>query len=121
MDTVTAAIPQVKAGKVKAIAVTTAKRSALLPDVPTVAESGYPGMDAATWLVIVAPAGVPADVKAKLEKTLGEVAADPATRQKLIDNGFEPTFATGAQVAAKIVKETPQMRAIARAANIQAE
>ncbi|MNW11401.1 Tripartite tricarboxylate transporter family receptor [compost metagenome] len=78
-------------------------------------------MDAATWLVIVAPAGVPADVKAKLEKTLGEVAADPATRQKLIDNGFEPTFATGAQVAAKIVKETPQMRAIARAANIQAE
>lgn len=121
MDTVTAAIPQVKAGKVKAIAVTTAKRSALLPDVPTVAESGYPGMDAATWLAIVAPAGVPAEVKAKLEKTLGEVVADPATRQKLIDNGFEPTYATGAQVAAKIVKETPQMRAIARAANIQAE
>ncbi|WP_454767147.1 Bug family tripartite tricarboxylate transporter substrate binding protein [Cupriavidus campinensis] len=121
MDTVTAAIPQVKAGKIKAIAVTTAKRSALLPDVPTVAESGFPGMDAATWLAVVAPAGIPADVRAKLEKTLAEVAADPATRQKLIDNGFEPAFATGAQVAAKIVKEAPQMRNIARAANIQAD
>jgi tripartite-type tricarboxylate transporter receptor subunit TctC len=57
VDTVSAAIPQLKAGKVKAIAVTTAKRSALLPEVPTVAESGYPGFDTDTWLAVVAPRG----------------------------------------------------------------
>ncbi|SDC70500.1 Tripartite-type tricarboxylate transporter, receptor component TctC [Cupriavidus sp. YR651] len=119
VDTVTAAIPQLKSGKIKAIAVTTAKRSALLPDVPTVAESGYPGMDAGTWLAIVAPKGLPPEVKAKLEKTLAEVVADPAMRQKLAEAGFDAAFANGAQVTATIAKEAPQMRAIARNANIK--
>ncbi|MBY4896447.1 tripartite tricarboxylate transporter substrate binding protein [Cupriavidus sp. AU9028] len=121
VDTVAAAIPQVKGGKVKAIAVTTAKRSALLPNVPTVAEAGYPGINADTWLALVAPKGVPADVKAKLEKALAETMADQDTRSKLLAAGFEPSYASSAELAALIDKELPLMRAVAQRANIKAD
>ena len=70
VDTVSAALPQLKEGKVKAIAVTTEKRSTLLPQVPSLAESGYPGLNMDTWLALVAPVGLPAAVKTRLEKTL---------------------------------------------------
>ncbi|PLP98088.1 Bug family tripartite tricarboxylate transporter substrate binding protein [Cupriavidus pauculus] len=121
VDTVAAAIPQVKSGKVKAIAVTTAKRSTLLPDVPTAAEAGYPGIDADTWLALVAPRGLPADVKLKLEKALAEVMADPETRKALTNAGFEPLDGNGAAVSAQIAKELPLMRATAQRANITAD
>jgi tripartite-type tricarboxylate transporter receptor subunit TctC len=83
VDTVTAALPQLKAGKIKAIAVTTAKRSSQLPDVPTFAESGYPEIDADTWIMMVAPKGTPDAVRAKLEKTLATIVAEPATQAAL--------------------------------------
>ncbi|WP_454720789.1 MULTISPECIES: Bug family tripartite tricarboxylate transporter substrate binding protein [Cupriavidus] len=121
MDTVSAAIPQVKSGKVKAIAVTTARRSTLLPDVPTAAEAGYAGIDMDTWIAVVAPRGLPADVKAKLEKALAATMADPETKKKLLDNGFEPAYANGAAVTALITRELPTMRAIAQRANIHAD
>jgi tripartite-type tricarboxylate transporter receptor subunit TctC len=121
IDTVAAAIPQVKAGKVKAIAVTTAKRSMLLPDVPTAAESGFPGIDADTWLAVVAPHGLPADVRQKLERALADVMADPDTRKQLLAAGFEPLDGNGAAVAAQIARELPLMRATAQRANITAE
>lgn len=121
VDTVAAAIPQVKSGKVKAIAVTTAKRSALLPDVPTAAEAGFPGIDADTWLALVAPRGLPGDVKQKLEKALAEVMADPETRKALTNAGFEPLDGNGAAVSALIAKELPLMRATAQRANITAD
>lgn len=119
IDTVAAALPQVRGGKVKAIAVTTAKRSALLTNVPTVAESGYPGMDTSTWIALVAPRGLPPDVHAKLEKALADTLADPDTRKKLAESGIEPSYAPGKQVSATIDKELPQMRAIAQRANIK--
>nr|WP_235185225.1 tripartite tricarboxylate transporter substrate binding protein [Cupriavidus sp. SK-3] len=121
VDTVSAAVPQIRAGKVKAIAVTTAKRSSLLPDVPTVAESGYPATDMDTWLAVVAPRGLPPEVRARLEKALAETMADPDTRKKLLDNGFEPSYGTAADVTALITRELPRMRAIAQRANIQAD
>ncbi|MCA3183074.1 MULTISPECIES: tripartite tricarboxylate transporter substrate binding protein [unclassified Cupriavidus] len=121
VDTVAAAIPQVKSGKVKAIAVTTARRSTLLPDVPTAAEAGYPGIDADTWLALVAPRGLPPEVKQKLEKALAEVMADPDTRKALTNAGFEPLDGNGAAVSAQIAKELPLMRATAQRANITAD
>lgn len=120
VDTVAAALPQVREGKVKAIAVTSAKRSALLPKVPTLAESGY-GVEMDTWLALVAPAGLPPAVKAKLEQTLAQVVADPETRDKLLANGFEPTFESSKAVSALIEKELPLMRAIAQRAGITAD
>jgi tripartite-type tricarboxylate transporter receptor subunit TctC len=121
IDTVAAAIPQLKTGKIKAIAVTAAKRSALLPDVPTMAESGYPEIDMDTWLIIAAPRGLPADVKARLEKALVAVMADPETREKLIGAGFEPSYSNAAEASQLIERELPVMRAVAKQANITAE
>ena len=121
VDTVSAAIPQLKSGKIKAIAVTTAKRSTLLPDVPTMAESGYPEVSTDTWLVLAAPKGLPAEVKAKLEKALAATIADPDTRAKLSAQGLEPGYSNSAAVSELIAKELPLMRAIAARANITAD
>lgn len=121
VDTVSAAIPQLKSGRIKAIAVTTAKRSAFLPNVPTMAESGYPQIDMDTWLILAAPKGLPAAVKAKLEKALATAIADPETRAKLVAQGFEPTYSNASATSALISKEIPLMRAVAARSNITAD
>ncbi|WP_066337971.1 Bug family tripartite tricarboxylate transporter substrate binding protein [Azohydromonas lata] len=120
VDTVAAALPQLKGGKIKPIAVTTAKRSTLLPGVPTFAESGY-ALDADTWLAVVAPRGLPPAVKAKLEKALAEVMEQPDVREKLAASGFEPGYQNGAAVEALIQKELPLMRETAQRAHITAD
>ncbi len=120
VDTVSAAIPQLKTGRIKAIAVTTAKRSALLPETPTFAESGF-DVDADTWVAIVAPRGLPSATKARLEKALAEVVATPQVHEQLVGAGLEPRWLDGAAVGALIEKELPLMRAIAQRANIKAE
>ncbi|KQP37892.1 tripartite tricarboxylate transporter substrate binding protein [Pseudorhodoferax sp. Leaf274] len=119
VDTVTAALPQLKAGKVKAIGVTTAKRSSQLPDVPTFAEAGYPEIDADTWIMVVAPKGTPAPVRQKLESTLARIVAMPAVAAQLRANGAEPLFSGSAASATLIEKELPLMRAIAQRADIR--
>ena len=121
IDTVAAALPQLKAGKIKAIAVTGATRATQLPDVPTVAESGFPGFSADSWLAVVAPRGLPAEAKAKLHKALAETLADAEIRSKLIAAGLEPSYATGDAVLAQIEDELPRMRAIAQRAQIRAD
>lgn len=121
IDTVAAALPQLKAGKIKAIAVTGATRATQLPDAPTVAESGFPGFSADSWLAVVAPRGLPAEAKAKLHKALTETLADAEIRSKLIAAGLEPSYATGDAVLAQIEDELPRMRAIAQRAQIRAD
>lgn len=120
IDTVAAAITQLKGGKIKAIGVTTARRSTLLPDVPTFAESGY-DLNADTWIAVVAPRGLPPDVKATLEKAMADTLAQPDVRDQLQAAGFEPSYQNGAAVEALIQKELPLMREIAQRANIQAD
>ncbi len=120
MDTVAAAVPQLKEGKIKAIAVTSAKRSSLLPNVPTLAESGY-AIDMDTWLAVVAPAGLPPAVKSRLERAVAQVVEDPETRGKLLANGFEPAYGSSKTLAALIEKELPLMRAVAQRAGITAD
>jgi tripartite-type tricarboxylate transporter receptor subunit TctC len=121
VDTVSAAIPQLQDGKIKAIAVTSAKRSALLPKVPTLAESGYPSLEMDTWLALVAPRGLPPAVKSRLEQALAQAVSDPQTRDKMIAVGFEPAYASSKAVADLIDKELPLMRAIAQRASITAD
>lgn len=121
VDTVSAAIPQLKSGKIKAIAVTTAKRSSLLPDVPSLAESGYPDIDMDSWLILAAPRGLPADAKAWLEKALAATMADPDTRAKLSAQGLEPVYSNAAAASELINRELPVMRAVAARANITAD
>lgn len=84
------AMPMIKAGKIRALAVTSAKRLPLLAAVPTVAESGFAGFQAEDWKALVAPANTPADVVARLNAEVNKALADPATIAKLKEEGSEP-------------------------------
>ncbi|WER47412.1 tripartite tricarboxylate transporter substrate binding protein [Cupriavidus sp. WKF15] len=119
VDTVAASLPHIRSGKIKPIAVTGATRATALPDVPTVAESGFPGFDADAWVALAAPRGLPADVRVRLDKAIAEVARDPDIQKKLLANGLEPAYATPERVSAMIDAELPRMRAIAQRAGIQ--
>jgi tripartite-type tricarboxylate transporter receptor subunit TctC len=120
-DTVVAAVPQIQTGKIKALAVTTAQRSSLLPDVPTIAESGYPGFDMGSWAALVGPKGMPADVKARLTKALETVMAMPAVQDKLKTMGFEPTYHPIDDWTAYVTKDIGRMREIAMRAQIKVD
>jgi tripartite-type tricarboxylate transporter receptor subunit TctC len=120
-DTVVAAVPQIQTGKIKALAVTTAQRSSLLPDVPTIAESGYPGFDMGSWAALVGPKGMPADVKARLTKALETVMAMPAVQDKLKTMGFEPTYHPIDDWTAYVTKDIGRMREIATRAQIKVD
>ncbi len=104
------AVPQVKANNLKALGVTTAKRSAAAPGVPTIAESGLPGYDMATWYGLVAPANLPANIRNRLNKELQGILADPNFRDKLIAQGADPMPGTPEQFATFIKSEIERWR-----------
>ncbi|AVS75494.1 tripartite tricarboxylate transporter substrate binding protein [Paracidovorax cattleyae] len=105
-DNMPSAIQHVRSGKLRAIAVTTAKRSPELPDVPTIAEAGVPGYEATSWFGMFAPAGTPAPVVAKLNATIVKVLAQPDISKKLAEQGAEAAGETPAQFADFIQKES---------------
>ena len=90
------ALPALKANKVRAIAVTSAQRSAILPDVPSIAEAGLKGYEVTGWYGVVMPAGVPAPVVAKLNGEINQVLKTPAVREHLVGQGVELTGGTPA-------------------------
>ena len=98
-------LPYVREGKVKALAVTTARRVSALPDVPTLSETVAPGFDSGTWQGIVGPAGLPADVTAKLNQAVNDALKDPALKASLDAQGAEPTAGTPAQYGELIRSE----------------
>lgn len=109
------AMPHFKAGKLRALAVTSAKRSGLLPEVPTIAESGLPGYEAAGWFGVLAPAGTPSAVVVKLNAEINRMLELPEVKASLAADGAEPAGGTPAHMAesarmasvkwAKIVRE----------------
>ena len=119
--TMPAAMPHVKSGKLVAIAVTSAKRSPALPEMPTVAESGVPGYEASTWYGLLAPAHTPGPVIARLHDATVKVLRDAALREKLADQGFEPIGDTPEQFAAYIKSEIRKWGKVIREAGIRAE
>jgi tripartite-type tricarboxylate transporter receptor subunit TctC len=92
----------VKAGKLKGLGVTSATRSPALPELPTIAESGYAGFDTGSWIGMLAPAGTPAAIINKVSADLREVLALPETQQTLITQGATPWPMTPEQFAARI-------------------
>jgi len=105
-DNMPSAIQHVRSGKLRPIAVTTAKRSPELPDVPTIAEAGVPGYEATSWFGMFAPAGTPAPIVAQLNKALVKVLSQPETKKKMADQGAEPVSETPEQFAAFIQAES---------------
>ncbi|SDE08187.1 Tripartite-type tricarboxylate transporter, receptor component TctC [Variovorax sp. CF079] len=118
-DSVVAAVPHIKTGKIKPLAVTTAARSTLLPDVPTVAESGYPGYQMSSWIVLVAPRGLPPEVKQKLEQALAASMEDAEMREKLKGVGFEPAYAPIKDWSGMVGKDIARLRKIAEQSQIK--
>jgi tripartite-type tricarboxylate transporter receptor subunit TctC len=96
---INAVVQQVNAGKLKALAITSEKRSPLLPNVPTLSEAGVKGVDVYSWQAVAAPKGLPADVKAKLHAALVASINDPAVKDKLVAQGFEVVANTPEQFA----------------------
>ncbi len=105
-DNLPSVIPHVRSGKLHAIAITTAKRSPELPNIPTIAEAGVPGYEATSWFGLFAPAATPAPVLAKISATLTKVLANPEVKKKIADQGGEPANDTPAQFATFIQAET---------------
>jgi tripartite-type tricarboxylate transporter receptor subunit TctC len=99
------AVPLIKAGKVKALAVTSLKRVAQLPDVPTVAESGYPDFEDYTWVGVFGPAKMPAEVVARLNSAINEALREPAFRERLLAAGLEAMPGTPADFGAYLQRE----------------
>jgi len=123
-DTSVVAAPHVQSGKLRAIAVTSASRLASMPDVPTVAESGLPGLanfEVLSWQAIFAPAGTPAPIVDRLHKEIGRILAEPEMQGKLKGFGMEPATMTTAQVAAFQRAEVAKWAQVIKAANIKAE
>lgn len=120
-DTNVAALPQIQAGKVKALAVTSAQRSPTLPDVPTVAEAGFPEYDLVPWVVLVAPRGLPAAVRTRLSEALKAAVDDPATRAALTKSGLDVAWQPGSVYDQRVARELPLLRAYVHKANIPLE
>jgi len=114
-------LPHLQSGAIKAIAITTLKRTPALPDVPTFAESGYPGFDAATWHAIVAPAGLSADVRAKLHQAIDATLAEPATRKAFADLGVDIISSTPTELRAYIKSEIPKWAEVVKASGAKVE
>lgn len=120
-DTVAAVAPQVKGNKLRALAVTTTRRSSALPDVPTMAEAGLKDYDTSTWGGLLAPAGTPKDVVAKLNAEVNKALAAPDVREKLSAAGIEPAGGTPVQFNAFIQAEMQRWAQVAQRAGIQPE
>jgi tripartite-type tricarboxylate transporter receptor subunit TctC len=102
------AVPHVKAGKVRAIAVTSAARSPALPDVPTVNEQGYSGFDDLTWFGFFAPAGTPAEIVNRLNEDINRILESPDVREKFAQQALDSSRNTPAEFAAFLKSEVPK-------------
>jgi tripartite-type tricarboxylate transporter receptor subunit TctC len=115
------ALPHVESGKLRALAITGPNRIATYPNVPTVAESGYPGFEASNWYAFVAPGKTPADILDYWNRELNKVLRDPQVKGELAKHGLDPAPGTREELARYIDKETEVWGRVVREAKIQAE
>ena len=115
------ALPHIKSGRLRALAVTSAKRSVALPDVPTVAEAGLPGYDSTQWYGVLAPAGTPRDVVARLHDGIVHALRDAEVGKRLAADGAEPVGSSPEEFAAFIRSESEKWAKVASAAGIKPE
>lgn len=120
-NTIPAFLPHVKAGRLRALVITATARSPLLPDVPTAAEAGMPSLIGASWHGVLAPAGTPKDVLAKLQQTLAAALAVPELRNQLIGQGAEPVGSTPEEFGKFMAGELAKWRLVVETSGARAE
>ena len=118
-DNLPSAIGQIQAGKLRALAVTTAQRSTALPDVPTLAEAGMDGFNVSAWFGVAAPAGLPAPVATRLADALQKIVQQPEVAAAMQRQGADPAFMDAASAAAALNADAAQWKQVAAFAKIQ--
>jgi tripartite-type tricarboxylate transporter receptor subunit TctC len=117
-DNLPSALPHIKSGRLKALAVTSSQRSAVLPDVPTVAEAGGPQLqsfEASSWFGLLAPAGTPADIVSRIQQEAAKAMAQPAVKERLLSQGAIPSGNTPAEFGKLIESETRKWAQVVKA------
>jgi len=114
-------LPHLQSGSLRGIAISTLQRTPALPDVPTIAESGFPGFDAATWHALVAPAGLPKDVTAMLSRAIRETLNDPQSKKALTDLGVDLVNSTPEHLRDYIKSEIPKWAKVVKASGAKVE
>jgi tripartite-type tricarboxylate transporter receptor subunit TctC len=120
-DNLPSSLPQIKAGKLRAIAVTSAQRAPALPDIPTIAESGLPGFEATSWFGIVAPTGTPPAIIARINADVNQWLQSPEAREKLLAQGALAAGGTPEQFAAYIRAETEKWAKVVKASGAKVD
>ena len=115
------AMPHVRTGRLRALAVSTAKRSPQAPDLPTVAESGVPGFDVAPWYGVLAPAGLPAPLVAKWNREIVRIVPLPDMKEKFVAQGIDLASSTPAEFGALIKSEIPKWRKVVKDTGAKAD
>src|SRR6267378_5266617 len=121
MDTPAAVLPHVRAGKLRALAIAAPQRSPQLPEVPTLAEAGYPELEFRIWMGLMAPAGTPEPVLKTIEAAVAEAMRDPALRAAITAQGWDIVGSGAREFAAFLDQELPKLTAAARAAGVKAD
>jgi tripartite-type tricarboxylate transporter receptor subunit TctC len=116
-----AALPHIRSLRLRALGVTSLARSAAAPDIPTVAESGFPGFEAVTWIGAVAPAGVPRNIVTRLNTELADIMRAPEVRDKLLAQGAEPMTDAPEHFGAYIKSEIGKWASVVKLAGITAQ
>ena len=120
-ENITTAFPPVKAGRLKALAVTSTKRSFVAPDVPTMAEAGLAGYDISSWQAMFAPAGTPKDIVARLHAETAKILRQPENEKKLTDLGLDPGGMRPEELTALIREEIPRLGKIVKQSGAQVD
>jgi len=121
MGNMPSVLQHIRAGRLRALAVASARRSPLLPEVPTIAESALPGYEATNWNGLVAPAGLPSDLVTRINADLVRVITEPTVRERLSGGGFDPIGDTPAQFSATLKADHQRWATVIRSRGIKAE
>jgi tripartite-type tricarboxylate transporter receptor subunit TctC len=114
-------IPHIQSGAIRPLAITTLKRTAVLSDIPTIAESGFPGFEATTWHALVAPAGTPKEAIAALHRAAVATVNDPSARKALSDLGIDLVGGSSEELRAHVASEIPKWAKLVKAAGVKVE
>jgi tripartite-type tricarboxylate transporter receptor subunit TctC len=118
-DNMPSSLPHVQANKLRALAVSTLKRSPALPALPTVAESGLPGFEVSVWFGVLAPAGTPRDIVTRLNAIIVKALASPDTRERLAGQGAEPIGNTPEEFTAQMQRDLVKWAKVVKGAGIK--